>query len=163
MRTIPTNKVAIFILVIFSGIIFNACRQAANDRSSEKTNASFTPHPKKVEKHEVKTLSIGAEAPDFNLPGTSGKFYSLKDFSNADVLVIVFTCNHCPTAKAYEDRIIQFTKEYSNKGVSVVAIMPNSTLSLLPEECGYTDLNDSFEEMIVRAKDKNYNFPYLYN
>ena len=79
------------------------------------------------------------------------------------VLVILFTCNHCPTAQAYEDRIIQFTSDYKDKGVSVVAIMPNSAYSLLLEECGYTDLDDTYESMIIRAKDKEFNFPYLYD
>ena len=56
------------------------------------------------------TLEIGASAPDFTLPGTDGKKYSLKDFSSSKLLLIVFTCNHCPTAQAYEDRIIQLVK-----------------------------------------------------
>ncbi|MDX2046150.1 MAG: redoxin family protein, partial [Chitinophagaceae bacterium] len=59
---------------------------------------------------EPKTLSIGAKAPAFSLPGVDGKTYSLASFKNAAILVIVFTCNHCPTAQAYEDRIIQLTK-----------------------------------------------------
>jgi hypothetical protein len=71
------------------------------------------------------TLAINAKAPDFKLLGVDGKMYSLASFSKAKVLMIVFTCNHCPTAQAYEDRIIQITKEYTPKGVAVVAIMPN--------------------------------------
>src|SRR5579885_2655570 len=74
---------------------------------------------------EHKTLEIGASAPDFSLPGVDGKTYSLASFKKADVLVIIFTCNHCPTAQAYEDRIIQLTKDYTPKNVAVVAIMPN--------------------------------------
>jgi len=77
--------------------------------------------------------------------------------------VIVFTCNHCPTAQAYDNRIIQFTEEYRDKGVELVAIMPNSAYGLLLEECGYSDLNDSYDEMAIRAADKNFNFPYLYD
>ena len=76
---------------------------------------------------------------------------------------MIFTCNHCPTAQAYEDRLIDFTNEYKDKGVAVVGIMPNSTMGLLPEECGYTDLNDSYEEVIIRHRDKKYKFPYLYD
>src|ERR1700749_2022870 len=71
------------------------------------------------------TLAIGTKAPDFSLPGVDGKTYTLNSFKNASVLVIIFTCNHCPTAQAYEDRIIQLTKDYSTKSVAVVAIMPN--------------------------------------
>src|SRR5262245_51341171 len=69
-----------------------------------------------------KTLQIGAAAPDFKLPGADGKIYSLASFKNAKALVIIFTCNHCPTAQAYEDRIIQLVKDYGSRGVAVVAI-----------------------------------------
>lgn len=112
---------------------------------------------------EHKTISIGSPAPDFKLPGTDGKTYTLASFKNAALLVIVFTCNHCPTAQAYEDRIIQLTKDYSAKNVAVVAISPNDPRSVRLDELGYTDLSDSFEEMRLRAKQKGYNFPYLYD
>jgi hypothetical protein len=75
--------------------------------------------------------------------------------------VIIFTCNHCPTAQAYEDRIIKFTGDYKVKNVSVVAIMPNSAYALLPEECAYSDLDDTYESMIIRAKDKAFNFLFI--
>jgi peroxiredoxin len=110
-----------------------------------------------------KTLPIGAAAPDFNLPGVDGKTYKLSSFSAARILVVVFTCNHCPTAQAYEDRIIGLTKDYSTKGVEVVAIMPNDPSSIRLDELGYTDMGDSFEEMKIRAKQKQFNFPYLYD
>src|SRR5687768_10538887 len=110
-----------------------------------------------------KTLAIGSPAPDFKLPGVDGKTYSLSSFKNAGVLVIVFTCNHCPTAQAYEDRIIQLTKDYSAKSVAVVAISPNDPKSVRLDELGYSDMSDSFEEMKARAKQKHYNFPYLYD
>ena len=109
------------------------------------------------------TLPIGSPAPPFSLPATDGKNYTLSSFSKSEVLVIIFTCNHCPTAQAYEDRIIQLTKDYSNKSVSVVAIMPNDPSSINLDELGYTDMGDSFEEMKIRAKGKNFNFPYLYD
>lgn len=110
-----------------------------------------------------KTLDIGASAPDFSLPGTDGKMYSLASFKSADVLVIIFTCNHCPTAQAYEDRLIQLKKDYGNKAVAIVAVMPNDPKAIRLNELGYTDLSDSFEEMKIRAKQKGYNFPYLYD
>ena len=109
------------------------------------------------------TLAIGSHAPEFSLPATDGKTYSLKDFSEAKILVIVFTCNHCPTAQAYEDRLKQLTRDYAAKGVAVVAISPNDPLSVRLDELGYTDLGDTFEEMKIRAKDKQFNFPYLYD
>ena len=99
----------------------------------------------------------------FNLPDVSGRYYSLDDFKDAEVLVLIFTCNHCPTAQAYEDRIIRFTEDYKNRNVAVAAIMPNSIYSLLLEECGYSDLDDTYESMIIRAKEKKFNFPYLYD
>lgn len=123
----------------------------------------FIPTPQRVEEREIHTLATGAKAVDFDLPDVSGKYYQLGDFDKADILVVIFTCNHCPTAQAYEDRIIQFTSDYMERGVSVVAIMPNSSLALLLEECGYSDLDDSYESMIIRAKDKKFNFPYLYD
>lgn len=112
---------------------------------------------------EHQTLSIGAQAPDFKLPGTDGKTYTLASFKNAGLLVIIFTCNHCPTAQAYEDRIIQLAKDYMPKNVAVVAISPNDPKSVRLDELGYSDLSDSFEEMKLRANQKGYNFPYLYD
>jgi peroxiredoxin len=109
------------------------------------------------------TLAISAKAPDFKLPGVDGKIYSLASFSKAKTLVIVFTCNHCPTAQAYEDRLIQLTNDYKGKGVTVVAISPNDPKAVRLDELGYTDLGDSFEEMKIRSKQKKYNFPYLFD
>ncbi len=112
---------------------------------------------------EHKTLPIGAQAPNFSLPGVDGKTYSLSSFADAKVLAIVFTCNHCPTAQAYENRIIQLQKDYASKGVALVAIMPNDPSSIRLDELGYTDMGDSFEEMKRRAEERHFNFPYLYD
>ena len=111
----------------------------------------------------VKTLEIGAAAPDFDLIGIDDKNYTLESFSDADILVIIFTANHCPTAQAYEGRILKLVEDYKNKGVSVVGISSNHPAALRLDEYGYTDIGDSFEDMKQRAKDKNYNFPYLYD
>jgi thiol-disulfide isomerase/thioredoxin len=110
----------------------------------------------------IKTLEIGASAPDFKLPGVDGREYSLKDFAKAKALVVVFTCNHCPTAQAYEERLKRLVSEYKPKGAAFVAISPNDEHSVRLDELGYTDLSDSFEEMKIRAKHRKYNFPYLY-
>lgn len=123
----------------------------------------FKPNPKLIAERPHETLATGAKAPDFRLPGVDDKWYTLKSFSKAQLLVIVFTCNHCPTAQAYEDRLIAFANEYKSKGVQVVAISPNSPPALLLEECGYTDLNDDFAQMKIRMKDKKFPFPYLYD
>ncbi|MES2274860.1 MAG: redoxin domain-containing protein [Bacteroidota bacterium] len=109
------------------------------------------------------TLAIGAAAPDFNLRGIDGKIYSLKSFKDARVLAIVFMCNHCPTSQAYEDRMIKLTKDYAAKGLRVVAINPNNPNSLRLDELGYSDVGDSFADMKVRAADRKFNFPYLYD
>lgn len=109
------------------------------------------------------TLSIGSPAPDFNLPGVDGKNYKLSDFADAKVLVVVFTCNHCPTAQAYEQRIKDLAQDYRGKGVALVAISPNDPKAVRLDELGYTDLGDSFEEMKIRAQDQKFNFPYLYD
>ena len=111
----------------------------------------------------LRTLPIGAAAPDFALPGVDGRKYTLKDFAAARVLVVVFTCNHCPTAQAYEDRIIRLHADYKDKGVALVAISPNDPRAVRLDELGYTDLSDSFEEMKLRAKERKYAFPYLYD
>lgn len=148
-------------LVLLLFFIFS-CKSNLENTNSD-TGDLFVSNPQYVEKQEVKTLEIGAEAPAFTLPDINGKMVSLSDFSKARVLVVVFTCAHCPTAQAYEDRLVQFTADYKDKNVQVVAIMPNSGMGLLLEECGYSDLNDSFEEMKIRAKEKNFNFPFLYD
>ena len=112
---------------------------------------------------KVETLEIGRQAPDFNLPGVDGRNYRLADFAGAKILVVIFTCNHCPTAQAYEDRIIKLTSDYKNKGVAVVAISPNDPEAVRLDELGYSDMSDTFKEMKIRAEDKGYNFPYLYD
>lgn len=109
------------------------------------------------------TLELGARAPDFNLPGVNGRNYALKDIAPAKVLIVVFTCNHCPTAQYYEERLKQFVSDYQSKGVALVAIMPNDPNSVRLDELGWTDLSDSFDEMKIRARDHHFNFPYLYD
>jgi peroxiredoxin len=111
----------------------------------------------------LKTLPIGSAAPDFRLPGVDGNTYSLQDFAGSRVLVVIFTCNHCPTAQAYEDRIARLHAEYRDKGVAVVAISPNDPAAVRLDELGYTDLGDSFEDMKIRAKDHHYAYPYVYD
>jgi peroxiredoxin len=110
-----------------------------------------------------KTLAIGDAAPDFKLPGVDGKDHTLADFAKAKLLAIVFTCNHCPTAQAYEDRIIRLAADYKEKGVALVAISPNDPLAVRPDELGYTEYSDTLDEMKQRAKDRDFQFPYLYD
>ena len=100
---------------------------------------------------KVETLEIGAKAPDFRLEGIDDAFYTLDSFASSKLLLVVFTCNHCPTAQAYEDRLIELQDEYGPKGVALVAISPNDPTSVRLDEMGYTDLNDSLEEMKISA------------
>jgi len=111
----------------------------------------------------TKTLPIGAAAPDFTLPGIDGRNHSLQDYADARFLVIIFTANHCKTAQAYEGRIIQLVKDYKDKGVAVVGIAPNDPQALSLSELVYSDLGDSFDELKIRAQERGFNFPYLYD
>ncbi len=115
------------------------------------------------EQAEPQTLAIGAKAPGFRLKGIDEKYYTLESFSKADFLVIIFSAPHCPTAQAYEERIIAIQNEYGSKGVQVVKIMPNHPMAVCLEELGYSDLGDTFEEMKLRAERMQYNFPFLYD
>ena len=112
---------------------------------------------------DPKPLAIGASAPDFDLPGVDGRNHKLADFADAKLLCVIFTCNHCPTAQAYEERIKKLHEDYQDKGVAIVAISPNDPHALRLDELGYTDLSDSLEEMKIRAKDHGFEFPYLYD
>jgi thiol-disulfide isomerase/thioredoxin len=111
----------------------------------------------------VPTLAIGSPAPDFHLPGIDGKMHSLADYNSAKILVVVFTCDHCPTAQLYEGRIKQLVEDYKDKGVALVAIQPNDPKAVRLDEMGYTDVGDSLEEMKIRAAYRHFNFPYLYD
>lgn len=103
-------------------------------------------------KKDKKGYEIGDAAADFKLKNVDGKMVSLSDFKTAKGFIVVFTCNHCPYAKAYEDRIIELDQKYSAMGYQVVAINPNDP-EVQPE--------DGFKQMITRATEKNYRFPYL--
>lgn len=109
--------------------------------------------PRGLTSMNTEELKIGSNAPAFNnLPGTDGKKYSLSSFADRKIAVVVFSCNHCPYVQAYEDRMMAFQRDYAAKGVQLIAINSNETVHY-PE--------DNFDEMIKRAKSKNFNFPYL--
>ncbi len=105
-------------------------------------------------------LPLGSPLPDFKLPATDGRDYTPSDFAKADVLVIVFTCNHCPTAQTYEGRLKQLAKDYQSRGVALLAINANHAEAVRLDEMGYTDLGDTFAEMKIRANHQGFNFPY---
>ncbi len=111
----------------------------------------------------VKTIEIGTTAPAFKLTGVDDKEYSLESFKEAKYLVVIFTCNHCPDARASWGRINQFAKDYADKGVQVVAISSNSPKALMLWENGYSLFGDSFPEMKLEATERKLVFPYLYD
>ncbi len=97
---------------------------------------------------------VGDTVQDFNLKNIDGKMLSLANMTDAKGFVVIFTCNHCPYAKMYEDRIIEIHQKFATKGYPVIAINPND-----PKK----QAEDSFENMQKRAKEKNYPFPYLFD
>jgi peroxiredoxin len=98
------------------------------------------------------TLSIGAAAPDFNLPGVDGKMYSLADFKGAKALIVVFSCNHCPYVVGSQERMKKLVTDYAPKGVKMIAINANETVN---------HPTDSFAHMKTEAAAKGLNFAYV--
>jgi peroxiredoxin len=97
-------------------------------------------------------LKIGDPAPDWSgIIGVDDKEHALADYKKAKLVVMVFTCNHCPVAVAYEDRLVALQKDYEKKGVQLIAVNVNN----LPA--------DRLDAMKVRAKEKKFNFPYIYD
>jgi len=97
---------------------------------------------------------IGDKVKDFSLKNVDGKMVSLADYKDAKGFIVVFTCNHCPYAKAYEQRIMDLDKNYKSKGFPVIAISPNDATAV-PD--------DSYDKMVSHSKEKKYTFPYLYD
>jgi peroxiredoxin len=98
--------------------------------------------------------NVGDKAADFKLRNVDGKFVSLSDYPDAKGFTVIFTCNHCPYAIAYQDRIIELDKKYKALGYPVIAINPNDP-EISPE--------DSFDKMVIRSKEKGFTFPYLFD
>jgi len=108
-------------------------------------------------------LAIGAAAPDFALTGVDGEVHHRDDYAKSKILLIVFTCNHCPTAQLYERRIQKLADDYRPQGVALVAIQPNNAKAVRLDELGYTDVSDSLADMKIRAEYRHFTFPYLYD
>ncbi|HKR03842.1 MAG TPA: thioredoxin family protein [Bacteroidia bacterium] len=124
------KKIILILTVIATGITMN----------------SFTP--------PSPGYSVGDKAADFKLKNVDGKMVSLADYKEAKGFIVIFTCNHCPFAQAYEQRIIDLHNKYASQGFPVLAVNPNDK---------NVEPDDSYENMISRAKEKNYPFPYLYD
>lgn len=103
---------------------------------------------------QAQGYEVGDAATDFNLKNVDGKKVSLANYKDAKGFVVIFTCNHCPYAVAYEDRIIAIDKKYKKLGFPVIAINPNDP-AIVP--------GDSFEGMKKRAMEKGFTFPYLFD
>ena len=98
------------------------------------------------------TLDVGVKAPDFTLKGVDGKMHSLADYADRKAVVVIVSCNHCPTVIQYEDRMTQIQKDYAGKGVQLIVINGNET-------DGHP--TDDFAHMVQRAKERGFDFPYL--
>lgn len=108
-------------------------------------------------------LAIGSDLPSFSLPGIDGKTHTQKDYADAKILCIIFTCNHCPDSVAAAARTQDIHEKYKDKGVAIVAVNANNAASLRPDELGYSPYNDSLEEMKPFAESYGWTFPYLYD
>jgi peroxiredoxin len=108
-------------------------------------------------------LKIGDAAPDFSLKGVDGKMYSLADFKDAPVLMVVFLSDHCPVSHAAETRLLPLAADLKPRGLAVAAISPNDPHAMAIAELGYSTFSDSYEDMKVYAKERGFTFPYLYD
>ena len=108
-------------------------------------------------------LALGSPAPAFNLPGVDGKMHKLSDYAASSVLVVIFTCDHCPIAQMYEQRIERLYEDYGQRGVAVVAIQGNDPRALTIDELDSSDLSDTLDDMKVRYAWKHLHYPYLYD
>lgn len=102
----------------------------------------------------MSALNPGAEAISFELPGVDGQTHKLGDYGDKNAVIVMFTCNHCPYVRAWEDRMVQIQADYADRGVQFIAINANDPVK-------YPD--DNFEAMKARAAEKNFNFPYLHD
>ena len=144
---------AILSLLIFAAAAFGQEKTPTGDyavRLAQEQKA----HP---------TLALGSDAPDFSLPGVDGKTHRLAEYTGHRVLVVMFTCNHCPMAQLYETRLKKLVDDYRSKDVAFVAIQPNDPKAIRLSELGFTDVSDGLDEMKVRAEYRHFNFPYLYD
>ena len=108
-------------------------------------------------------LALGSAAPPFSLPGVDGKIHKLSDYAASPILVVVFTCDHCPVAQIYEQRIEKLYEDYGPRGVAVVAIQGNDPKALTIDELDSSDTSDTLAEMKIRVAWKHLHYPYLYD
>lgn len=142
------KKVKLLLLPLVIGIVIISCKQEPKEVENElQVEDTMT-----EEVTETSGYKIGDIATDFSLKNIDDQTVSLADYTDAKGFIVIFTCNHCPYAVAYEDRIIALDKKYKAEGFPVIAINPNDPIKQ-PE--------DSFDMMKIRAKEKGFTFPYL--
>ncbi len=108
-------------------------------------------------------LPLGSEAPNFALPGVDGKVHKLSDYASSKILIVVFTCDHCPNSQMYEGRVTRLYNDYKDKGVALVAISPNDPKAIRIDELDSSDVSDTLDEMKIRVAYKHLPYPYLYD
>jgi peroxiredoxin len=114
-----------------------------------------------AEDHPI--LPLGSDAPDFALPGVDGKIHKLADYASSKILVVAFTCDHCPNSQMYEGRVTSLYNEYKDKGVALVAISPNDPKAIRIDELDSSDVSDTLDEMKIRVNYKHLPYPFLYD
>lgn len=138
--------IILFTCFVLSALIFTSMTYVEINKIEESISTSSV--------NQIGGYKVGDTASDFKLKNIDGKMVSLSDFPEAKGYIVIFTCNSCPYAVMYEDRIIELNKSYASKGYPVIAINPNDA-DIKPD--------DSFQGMQQRAKDKGFDFPYIYD
>ena len=151
MRSVPCLLRSAFVFLAFVGISLRAAEGAAPLLDKAGNPAGFH------------TLALGDAAPDFALPGIDGRTYRLADFAGPDVLMVLFTSNHCPTSHGIEKRLQKLRDDLRGKSFGLVAINPNHPDGLSLDELGYGEFTDSFADMKPYAASNGWDFPYLYD
>lgn len=154
-------KKLLFLALLIAGFM-TACQQNSEPVETAQAAVNVTPGDKEDNTKAVATAvaiktpgyAVGDKAEDFKLKNIDGSMVSMADYKDAKGFVVVFTCNSCPYAVRYEDRLIELNKVTSAKGYPVIAVNPNDP-DVKPA--------DSFEKMIVRAEEKGFDFPYLFD
>src|SRR6267143_2052690 len=157
VKTRPKPATAWISLLLFSTLIgLNA--SAAQEGFKRGSKAADEPLPP-----DAHVLKIDDSAPDFSLPGVDGKTYSLANFTNGKVLMVVVLSNHCPYSHAAETRLLPLVAEMKERGLEVVAINPNHPDAVRIDELGYSKYSDSYDEMKVYSREQGFTFPFLYD
>jgi len=144
-----------FLFLPAFSLLFAACGSGEHTETTNDTTAVVPADTvTEIAEPEITGYKIGDMATDFSLKNIDDKMVSLADYTDVKGYIVIFTCNHCPYSVAYEDRIVALDKKYKSKGYPVIAINPNDPA---------INAEDSFDNMKVRAKDKKFTFPYLFD